>query len=218
MAKVKLKRFRDMKSKENVFDWEDYNQNKPFPKGTWNTEIFKNENPIVLELACGKGEYSVGLAKLNPDKNYIGIDIKGSRMWVGATQAEEENLTNTRFLRAYIDHADQFFGENEISEIWIIFPDPYINKERKRLTSPKFLELYKRFLKPNAVINLKTDSDLLYEYTKEVIVNQNLELIKDLNDVHKQVPEHKELSIITHYENLHLQNNKTIKFLSFKLK
>ncbi len=207
-----------MRTKDNVFDWEDYRDGSPFPKGTWGSEIFENDNPIVLELACGKGEYSVGLAKLNPDKNYIGIDIKGSRMWVGATLAEEKELHNVRFLRAYIDHADQFFAANEVAEIWIIFPDPYINKEKKRLTSPKFLSIYRKFLKPGGVINLKTDSDLLYEYTKEVIEQNNLEILADIDDVHSRYARHPELSIRTHYEKIHLKNNKTIKFVSFKLK
>ncbi len=217
MPKIKKRRFEEMRAKENVFEWSDYNSANPFPKGTWKSDIFHNSNPIVLELACGKGEYSVGLAQLYPDKNLVGVDIKGNRMWVGATEAQEEGLDNVRFLRAYIDHLDQFFAEEEVDELWILFSDPYIRKERKRLTAPKFLVLYRKFLKAGGIINLKTDSDVLYEYTKEIIEEENLELLRDISDVHNECPDDPELSIKTYYERMHLKNGKTSKFLSFKL-
>jgi len=124
MPKIKEKRMEEVRTFENTFDWHDYNSKNPFPKGSWNADIFKNENPIVLELACGKGEYSTGLAKLYPDKNFVGFDLKGNRLWVGAQRALDQELENVRFFRAYIDHLDQFFKKEEVSDIWIIFPDP----------------------------------------------------------------------------------------------
>lgn len=207
----------DIRMLDNVFEWSDYNNSKPFPKGTWNSDIFKNENPIVLELACGKGEYSIGLGTQNPERNYVGFDIKGNRMWVGANKAKEEGLQNIRFFRAFIDHLDQFFTEAEVDQIWIIFPDPQLKKDRKKLTSPKFLELYKKFLKAGATINLKTDSPELYEFTKEVIDREGLILHRDVSDVYKECPDDPELSIQTYYEGLHLKRNRTIRFLSFSL-
>lgn len=217
MAKIKEKRMEEIQSFENTFDWHDYNSNNPFPKGKWNSEIFKNDNPIVLELACGKGEYSTGLGKLFPNKNFIGFDIKGNRLWVGAQRALDMEMDNVRFFRAYIDHLDQFFDEKEISEIWIIFPDPQLKKDRKKLTSPKFLELYRPLLKNGATINLKTDSTELYEYTHEVIEEEGLEIVRDINDVYSEEPKDPELSIKTYYEKKHLENGKLIKFISFIL-
>lgn len=217
MPKIKQRRFDEMRKLENVFEWTDYNSSNPFPKGTWNKEIFKNDNPIVLELACGKAEYSVGLGKLYPNKNFVGVDIKGNRMWVGATKAKSQGMNNLRFLRAYIDHLDQFFCESEVSEIWVLFSDPYIKKERKRLTSPKFLELYRKIAKRGISINLKTDSDLLYEFTHEVIEEENLEIYRDIKDVYEECPDDPQLSIQTYYEKMHLKNGKKIKFISFGL-
>lgn len=217
MPKIKEKRMREIQTLENVFEWTDYNSKNPFPKGTWNKEIFQNENPVVLELACGKGEYSVGLGRLYPQKNFIGFDIKGNRMWVGATKAKKEGLQNIRFFRAYIDHLDQFFSEDEVDEIWIIFPDPQLKKDRKKLTSPKFLELYKPLLKSGATINLKTDSPELYEFTKEVILENKLTIHREIADVYKECPNDPELSIQTYYEGLHLKKGRSIQFLSFSL-
>lgn len=217
MPKIKEQRMEEIRTMEHVFEWSDYNSKNPFPKGCWNSRIFKNENPIVLELACGKGEYSLGLGRLYPNKNFVGFDIKGNRMWVGATKATELALNNVRFFRAYIDHLNQFFEEREVDEIWIIFPDPQLKKDRKKLTSPKFLELYKPLLKKGATINLKTDSPELYEFTKEVIQQENLILHRDVADVYKECPKDPELSIQTYYEGLHLKKGRTIHFLSFSL-
>ena len=217
MPKIKQRRFDQMRKLENVFEWTDYNSDNPFPKGTWNEDIFGNKNPIVLELACGKAEYSVGLGELHQDKNFVGADIKGNRMWVGANKAKENGMSNLRFLRAYIDHLDQFFAKNEVSEIWILFSDPYIKKARKRLTSPKFLKLYRKIAKPGTVINLKTDSDLLYEFTHETIEEEGLEILRDIKDVYKECPDDPELSIKTYYEKMHLEKGKQIKFISFYL-
>ena len=207
-----------MRAFSNVYEWTDYNSACPFRSGKWNEEIFHNPNPIVLELACGKGEYSLGMGKLYPDKNFVGVDIKGNRMWVGASEALSNNYGNVRYLRAYIDHLHQFFTGNEESELWIIFPDPYLKKARKRLTSPKFLELYRKFLKPGGTINLKTDSVELYEYTKKVIESEQLQLLKDIPDVYAECPEDPVLSIRTYYEEMHLSEGKTIRFLSFVLR
>ena len=215
MPKIKEKRMEQIRALENVFEWTEYNSRSLFPIGTWNSKIFQNEFPIVLELACGKGEYSIGLARLHQDKNLIGFDIKGNRMWVGATKAKENSLNNVRFFRAYIDHLDQFFAEKEIDEVWIIFPDPQLNKDRKKLTSQKFLELYRPLLKPGTRINLKADSPELYEFTKEVIEEEELILHRDIADVYKECPNDPELSIKTYYEGIHLKKGRTIRFLSF---
>ncbi len=217
MPKIKLARMDALKHMDNVFLWTDYNSKKPFPKGTWNSEIFKNENPIVLELACGKGEYSIGLGKLHPNKNYVGFDLKGNRLWVGADKALEIGLENVRFFRAYIDHLDQFFAKNEVSEIWIIFPDPQLKKDRKKLTSPKFLDLYHPLLKSGATINLKTDSAELYEFTLNVIDDLGLKLHRNVADIYKECPDDPELSIRTYYESMHLKQGRTIRFVSFSL-
>lgn len=206
----------DMQRFENVLEYTDFDE-KSTPKGKWREDIFNNDHPITLELACGKGEYSIHLAERNPDKNYIGIDIKGNRMWVGATRAQKKNLDNVRYFRSYIDHMDQFFAYGEVEEAWIVFPDPYIKKERKRLTSPKFLKLYRKVMKPGTVINLKTDSDLLYEYTKEIIEQEELELLRVIANVHKEVPDDPILSLKTYYEKMHIKKGKSIKFLSFRL-
>lgn len=217
MPKIKERRKEEMRSLANVLDYSEIQSSGLSPKGKWNSEIFSNQNPVVLELACGKGEYSLHLAQAFPQSNCVGIDIKGNRMWVGATHALELKLENIRFLRAFIDHLDHFFDEGEVSEAWIMFPDPYIKKERKRLTSPKFLKLYRKVFKPDAIIHLKTDSELLYTYTKEVIASQGLELLTDLHDVHRQEPGHPVLSVKTYYEHMHIAKGKTIKYLSFRL-
>lgn len=207
----------EMKELSNVLEYTDFEDEQPSPKGRWHSDIFKNKNPIVLELACGKGEYSIGLAELEPGKNYIGIDIKGNRMWVGATTALEKGLDNVRYFRAFIDHLPRYFEKGDVSEAWIIFPDPYIKKERKRLTSPKFLKTFREVMEPDTVINLKTDSELLYEYTREVIEEQNLELLEDIPNVYQTHSDHPKLSIQTYYEGMHLEKGKTIRFLSFRL-
>ncbi len=217
MPKIKEKRMEELPKLDNTLIYTEFDEGNPAPKGTWNAEIFQNENPIVLELACGKGEYSVGLAQLHPENNYVGLDIKGNRMYVGATEALEKGLDNVRYLRCFIDHLDQFFGKNEVDEAWIVFSDPYLKKERKRLTAPKFLKTYRKVMKPGAILNLKTDSDVLYEYTKEIIAQEGLELLDDEPDVHKNRPNDPELSIITYYESLHLEKDKKIKFLKFRL-
>ena len=212
MAQKKLIRFNEIKTFSNVMEYPEDMQ------GKWKVS-FKNSNPIILELACGKGEYTVGLAELFPGKNFIGVDIKGNRLWAGAKVALTKNLTNAFFLRTQIDKIDQYFNKDEVDEIWITFPDPYLRKSkaRKRLTHPKFLRLYKRFLKPTGFIHLKTDSPDLYRFTKTVIELYQLEMIADSNDVYKMKDISQELKIKTHYENLDIAKSNTVFYLCFML-
>lgn len=220
MAKNKQKKFDDVARFENVFEYTDFQEeNLEKPKGKWNSEIFKNKNPIVLELACGKAEYTVNLARKYPGKNFIGIDKKGWRIWSGAKVAIDESLTNTHFIRMFIDHLDEYFAPNEVDEIWIIFPDPFLrgSRESNRLTAPKFLNIYKKILKPGAIIRLKTDSPELFSYTLEVIESEQCKIIDRVDDVYKERPDDDELSIKTFYEQMHLQKGKTISYIAFQL-
>ena len=203
----------------NVLEYT-YFTEKSRPKGRWNEDIFKNSNPIILELACGKGEYTIHLAKKFPGKNFIGIDIKGPRIWRGAKTALEQELGNVRFLRMFIDHLIQFFGKNEIDEIWVTFPDPYIGKKsnwKKRLTSPKFLDIYRNILKPGGLIHLKTDSNTLFDFTLKTIQDENCSIVRQVEDVYKQAPDDELLTVRTHYETYHLRDGKTIRYVAFRL-
>lgn len=210
MSKNKTEKFREFDSFPNTLDF----QNET--AGKWK-EIFGNENPIVLELACGKGDYTIGLAKLFPDKNFVGIDIKGNRLWRGAKTAVEENLNNVRFLRIQIDFIEKYFEENEVSEIWITFPDPQPQKARKRLTSSVFLKRYRNIARNHCTINLKTDSDLFYESTLETIASEGLEIIENIPNVYTQAEVSEIMEIKTFYEKIWLEMGRTIKFLKFKL-
>ncbi len=186
--------------------------------GNW-TVFFKNNNQIILELACGKGEYATGLAKLYAEKNFIGVDIKGNRIWVGAKYSIDNNLGNVAFLRTQIHKIDSYFATNEIHEIWITFPDPQlrISKAKKRLTHPRFLRLYQKILTPGGKIHLKTDSPDLYNFTKTVIEIYKLTIIVDIEDVHKNELIPPELGIITHYESLDIAGSKKVFYLCFSL-
>lgn len=219
MAKNKLQKFEDVDRFSNVFEYTDFDNGTSKPKGSWHKEIFENDNPIVLELACGKGEYTVNLARQNPDKNFIGIDKKGWRLWKGAKQALEEPLPNVHFMRIYIDHLADYFEKGEVDEIWITFPDPYLrdSQSSKRLTSPKFLSIYRKILSPNATIHLKTDSDLLYDFTLDTITSEKCEIEEKLDNVYQEKPDDPVLSIKTFYEKKHLQEGKTIHYVSFRL-
>jgi tRNA (guanine-N7-)-methyltransferase len=212
MAQKKLKRFGEIKTFSNVLE---YPENI---KGKW-CEFFQNKNPIVLELACGKGEYAIGLAQLYPQKNFIGVDIKGNRLWVGAKFALKNNLGNVVFLRTQIDKINQYFFKDEVDEIWITFPDPQLrlSKAKKRLTHPKFLRLYLQILKPGGKIHLKTDSPDLYHFTKSVIGFYNLILISDTDNVYQQEILSAELAIKTHYEKLDIAKSNSIFYLCFSL-
>lgn len=212
MAHKKLLRFNEIKSYRNVLEYPANMQ------GKW-SEFFKNKNPVILELACGKGEYTVALAQMYPEKNFIGVDIKGNRIWRGAKKCLEKNITNAAFLRTQIDKIDQYFSEDEVEEIWITFPDPFlrISKAKKRLTHPKFLRLYKKFLKPAGVIHLKTDSPDLYQFTKTVAEIYQLKINDDIVDLYKKENLKDELKIRTYYESLDISGSNSIFYLSFTL-
>ncbi|MAZ01025.1 MAG: tRNA (guanosine(46)-N7)-methyltransferase TrmB [Flavobacteriales bacterium] len=218
MAKNKLQRFSEIRNFNNVIEinYDVIFNNKT--AGCWQKDIFKNNNPIVLELACGKGEYTIGLAKKNPNKNYIGIDIKGERIWKGAKDAIDLNLDNVRFLRTRIEHLNLVFSENEVSEIWITFPDPFLkkSKSRKRLTSLRFLEIYKQILSKKSFIHLKTDSQELYEYTLDVLVKNKLRILENLNDITKN-KKIRDLDIKTYYEKKFNLMGKSITYIKFML-
>lgn len=225
MAKNKIRRFAEMKTFNCVFEptMEDVKTGDYLFKEKWNEMYFRNNNPLVLELGCGKGEYTLGLGKKYTKKNFLGVDIKGSRMWCGAKVVEEEKLPNIAFLRTRIEFIDLFFGTNEVDEIWLTFSDPQPKKENKRLSSPVFIDKYKKFLKKDGVIHLKTDSDLLYEYTLEVCKEQKFKILEQTDDVYGKyihsniLPEKKELlQIKTFYEQIFSNKGFTIKYLSFK--
>lgn len=186
-------------------------------KGKWRSDFFKNGNPIVLELGCGKGEYTVGLAKQNPTINYIGIDIKGARMWRGARTALDERIKNVAFIRTRIDLINSFFAPGEISEVWVTFPDPQPKKYYKRLTSTRFLGYYQKILEQNGIVNLKTDSQELYQYTKNLVEINKLEKLMDTNDLYNSGIADTILSIKTFYEEQFLEQGKPITYIRFKL-
>lgn len=213
MGKDKLRRFAEVETFANVLQLE---EGKPL-KGQWSKEHFKNNNPVVLELACGKGEYTVNLAQLFPGKNFIGIDYKGNRIWRGAKTALEEGVNNVAFLRIQIENLLDYFAKGEVDEIWITFPDPQpqLSREKKRLTSARFLEKYTEVLKPGGYVNLKTDNDGLYAYTAEKI--QELKLKEHVNtaDLYNSEFADEVLSIKTYYEKKYLADNKNINYLKF---
>jgi len=212
MAQKKLQRFAEIKTFSNVLEYPES------IKGKWK-KFFNNSNPITLELACGKGEYAVGLGSLHPNKNFIGIDIKGNRMWVGAKKALDEGLNNVAFLRTQIQKLTDYFVSGEVAEIWITFPDPQlrISKANKRLTHPRFLRLYKCIMTETGTVNLKTDSPDLYRFTKTVIQLFNLDLLQDIDDVNGQHKISDDLSIKTHYENLDIAKSNRVHYLKFLL-
>ncbi len=216
MAKNKLAKFADMATYGNVFQYSfEMLKEDEFPyKGRWQ-DYFGNNNPIVLELGCGKGEYTVGLARKFPGKNFIGIDIKGARMWTGATQALEKDLTNVAFLRTRIELINHFFTQDEVSEIWITFPDPQMKKTNKRLTSSRFMEQYSRLLKEEGIIHLKTDSNFLYRYTKAMIKENRLDLLFDTDDLYNSGLNEDILEIRTFYEQQWLSRGLNIKYIRF---
>lgn len=225
MGKNKLARFAENRTLPNVFQptREEALNNYPL-KGKWRTEVFKNQNPIVLELGCGKGEYSVGLAQSFPEKNFIGIDIKGARFWFGAKEAVEKKLNNVAFLRTQIELVDCFFDHDEVDEIWITFPDPQIKYRRTkhRMTHPDFLERYKKILKKDGIVHLKTDSEFLHGYTLGLLQGQGHEIISAHHDIYG-APEYEPgtpllREIKTYYEGLFSAKGKTITYIKFKIK
>ncbi|WP_308991423.1 tRNA (guanosine(46)-N7)-methyltransferase TrmB [Mariniflexile litorale] len=222
-SKNKLKRFRENETFDNVYQpTRDALVNKMFAlKGNWNRSVFKNNNPLVLELGCGKGEYSVALAKKYPNKNFIGIDIKGARFWRGAKTAVAENISNVAFLRTQIELIDHAFGANEVDEIWITFPDPQIKYKRTkhRMTNAEFLKRYKIILKENGIVNLKTDSEFMHGYTLGLLHGAGHEVLYANHNVYKQEGSPEEVtSIQTFYESQYLEQNKPITYIRFKIK
>lgn len=221
-SKNKLKRFRENETFSNVVQptREEVVENNFRHKGNWE-KFFGNENPIVLELGCGKGEYSVGLAQAFPEKNFIGIDIKGARFWRGAKTALEEELPNVAFIRSQIELIDQLFAENEVDEIWITFPDPQIKYKRTkhRLTNSEFLQKYKKILKTNGLVNLKTDSEFMHGYTLGLLHGEGHEILHANHDVYKNEYSPKEVvGIQTFYEKQYLEQGKRITFVRFRIK
>ncbi|MCW3806893.1 tRNA (guanosine(46)-N7)-methyltransferase TrmB [Plebeiibacterium marinum] len=217
MGKNKLYKFAKLETYPHVFqvkfdepDREDFHM-----KGKWKREFFKNDNPLVLELGCGKGEYTVGLGELYPDKNFIGMDIKGARIYTGATQALKKELNNVAFIRAKIELITSFFDVDEVDEIWITFPDPQMKKTRKRLTSTRFLEFYKEILNPEGIIHLKTDSNFLYTYTDAVVKENNLPCEINTSDLYNSDLVDKILSIKTFYEGQFYEQGIPIKYIKF---
>jgi tRNA (guanine-N7-)-methyltransferase len=212
MAQKKLQRFAEIKTFDNVHEY-------PVNIGGKWKDVFNNDNYITLELACGKGEYAVSLAKLNRDKNFIGVDLKGNRLWVGAKKALNEELRNVAFLRSQIERIDEFFEKGEVAEIWITFPDPQLrtSKAKKRLTHPRFLRLYNNILAKGGIVHLKTDSPDLYEFTKTVINLYECELLQDMDDVYSQENLAEELKIKTYYESLDIAKSNRIHYLRFRL-
>ena len=223
MVKNKLSRFADNETFENVFQPDFYDtRDNGFPlKGRWAPDHFGNDLPVSLELGCGKGEYTVGLARKNRTHNFIGTDIKGARFWRGAKTAIEEQLDHVAFLRIRIDQIPRYFSkEDRVNRIWITFPDPQPRegKEKKRLTSPQFLERYRLFCAPDTVVNLKTDDRGLYEYTMQVVKDQGLTLLESSDDVYNQMPaDHPVAAIQTFYEQMWLGMSKKIHLVSFRL-
>ena len=217
MAKNKLQKFADMATYDHVFQY-------PFAvlkdrgfdmRGKWNEQFFHNDNPIVLELGCGKGEYAVGLALRYPDKNFIGVDIKGARMWSGASEAKAEGINNVAFLRTHIELITHFFAPGEVSEIWITFPDPQMKKTRKRLTSTRMIELYREILKENGIIHLKSDSPFLYTYTRAMVQENQFPMLVDTDDLYNSGIDDDILGIKTFYEQQWLERGKSIKYIKF---
>lgn len=218
----KLEKFADFNTFQNSFTLYYQNLQTGLPlKGKWHQEYFKNGNPIVLELGCGKGEYTVGLAKNNPDKNYVGVDIKGNRIWSGAKKALDTKMHNVAFVRTRIDFIEHCFAPGEVSEIWLTFPDPQPQKTRtrKRLTNMIFLKRYQKFLKPGGLVHLKTDSTSFYEYTLEVVKENNFRLIFSTDDLYNNCPPGREelINIKTRYEKIFTEKGERIKYCCFKI-
>lgn len=219
MGKNKLKKFADMERFRCALQYpRETLLREGFPhKGKWGVEVFDNSMPLTLELGCGKGEYTVALARTTPEMNFIGVDIKGARMWSGARTVEEEHIPNAAFLRTEIENITSFFAPGEVSEIWITFPDPQMQKTRKRLTSTRFLQLYRQFLAPGGVIHLKTDSPFLYEYTRRLVELNGLEVLRQTDDLYGSGMADETTSIKTYYEQQWLARGKKIKLISFRL-
>lgn len=227
MGKAKMYKINSVATFANVFQNPHYtnpvllnNQQQPLNlKGVWRKEVFKNEKPLVLELACGKGDYTIGLAGMNTDKNFVGIDVKGARIFTGAKTALENNLSNVAFARMRIENILFFFGTHEVDEIWITFPDPFPRKGdvKRRLSAAPFLEKYKQLLKPGGVVHFKTDDLPLFHFTHESAKDFGAEILYYKENIYSTSLDFQELAIQTHYEKQHLSNGKTINYLKFRI-
>lgn len=218
MGKNKLSKFADMEQFQHVFQVSSHavREGQQFElKGKWNEAFFGNNNPIVLELGCGKGEYTVGLAQLFPDKNFVGVDIKGARMWTGAKDSNEKGLKNVAFLRTNIEMISHFFAPNEVSEIWLTFPDPQMKKHTKRLTATNFIRSYLQFLQPSGLIHLKTDSNFMFTYTCEMVKVNGFEVKFCTDNLYTSGMVDPILEIKTYYEQQWLDRGLTIKYIQF---
>jgi len=220
VGKNKLAKFAEMDILSNVVQprHEEVFRTDYKLKGKWNKEIFNNDNPIVLEVGCGKGEYTVGLAKKFPEKNFIGLDIKGSRMWNGAKEADGEGLSNVAFIRMHAEMLESVFANGEVSEVWVTFPDPQMQKARKRLTGTRFLSVYKNLLQEDGIIHLKTDSSFLYSYTSYLVEDNGFEVFVNTDNLYSSGMADDILSIRTFYEQQWLDRGKIIKYIKFSLK
>lgn len=219
MGKNKLEKFADMQSYPHVFEYP-YSvvDNVPFEmKGRWRSDFFKNDHPIVLELGCGRGEYTVGLGRMYPDKNFIGVDIKGARMWTGATEALREGMTNVAFLRTNIEIIERFFAPGEVDEIWLTFSDPQMKKATKRLTSTFFMERYRKFLVDGGLVHVKTDSNFMFTYTRYMLDHNHLPVDFMTEDLYHSTLVDDILGIRTYYEQQWLDRGLTIKYVKFRL-
>lgn len=222
MSKSKLEKFAEIDRLSNVLQYPFETLRREgmrFPyRGKWHAEVFHSDAPIVLELGCGRGEYTVELGRTYPDHNFIGMDIKGNRLWSGATTADEEGLNNVRFLRAEIEFIDKFFAPGEVSEIWLTFPDPQMRKSRRRLTSPRFLSMYREILGTPPILHLKTDSHFLFSYTEAVAEANQLEILERMTDIHDEAPADSPLRTIrTYYEEQWIGRGIPIKYLRLSL-
>jgi tRNA (guanine-N7-)-methyltransferase len=225
MAKLsKLQKFAAIKTFPNVYSSMSHDSNLVINhrgeaidiKGKWH-EHFEQDGPLILEVACGKGHYARGLGSMYPKNNYVGVELKGNRIWTGAKQALENDEKNVAFLRARIEFMEYYFSPEEVAEIWITFPDPQLGKPKKRTTCPRFLEVYRRVLKKDNLVHLKTDSSELYEYTLEVLHEQNIKILYQNDDIYSRALDFPELEIKTFYEEMHLEDKRTIKYLRFSL-
>lgn len=220
MGKKKLQRYAEVPELENVTDMGDLPpQRKEWTCGNWNSGIFNRQAPLILELACGKGDYTLGLAQHSPECNYVGIDMKGDRIWKAATLAMQKKLHNVHFIRGRIDHITEFFDRDEVDQIWITFPDPFPRKSKakRRLTHSVFLQRYQHICKPGSKIHLKTDDEQFLEFTLDQLEQLNMPVEEVIRDVYVENPVSDELLIKTYYETLHLSEGKCIKYIRFRV-
>lgn len=219
MSKKKLIHYRENRSFPHLFQLRYHELKEDFSlRSKWNLDFFHNPNPIILELGCGKGEYTVELAEKYPDRNFIGMDLKGARIWRGCKTVQEKGMKNVAFIRSMIDYIEKFFGENEISEIWITFPDPHPGRERRRLTAPVFLDRYRKIMIPGGIIHLKTDNVDFFSYTLAIIARFDHQMITAVEDLYHSKITDDVTSVQTYYEKIWLEQGKNIFYVKFRLK